>query len=249
MTQDGQVISSLEVPNSSDIGIKSNSDQMVTSFSSKSEVALNLSTDKSLVTFMGYAPIDALDVSNSNTPFVVDPTNPVSASYYRVVAQVDQHGKFLFTKTNAYSGNNGRAAILNNTNGANHVYTSGNAGNGTNPQPNGVIVSADAQILNGANKPLNAQKDPGLPTPVGSFNIAQLGDKADKIGKEYALSRQACGSRWLFGERDYRLQILSLLASALSSAGPRAIWRKTRIAAVLSPQMGFWLRPPQLLAR
>ncbi len=25
--------------------------------------------------------------------------------------------------------------------------------------------------------------------------------------------------------------------------------RKTRIAAVLSPQMGFWLRPPQLLAR
>ena len=72
---------------------------------------------------MGYlAPIDALDVSNSNTPFVVDSTNPVSASYYRVVAQVDQHGKFQFTKTNAYSGNNGRAAILNNINGAT-IYT------------------------------------------------------------------------------------------------------------------------------
>ena len=71
---------------------------------------------------MGYlAPVDTLDVSNSNTPFVVDPTNPVSASYYRVVAQVDQRGKFRFTKTNAYSGNNGRAAILNNSNGANVV--------------------------------------------------------------------------------------------------------------------------------
>ena len=46
---------------------------MVTSFSSKSELALNLSTDHSSLTFMGYvAPIDALDVSNSNTPGEVD---------------------------------------------------------------------------------------------------------------------------------------------------------------------------------
>ena len=55
-------------------------DQMVTSFSSKSELALNLSTDGSYVTFMGYhAPIDGIDVSNSNTPGVIDPTNPVYA--------------------------------------------------------------------------------------------------------------------------------------------------------------------------
>jgi hypothetical protein len=116
LTPFGQRISSLEVPNSSQHGITPNSDQMVSSFSSKSEVALNLSTDKNFVTFMGYlASTDVIDVSNSNTPFVVDPTNPVSASYYRVVAQMDQHGKFRFTKTNAYSGNNGRAAILNNS--------------------------------------------------------------------------------------------------------------------------------------
>jgi hypothetical protein len=185
LTPFGQRISSLEVPNSSQHGITPNSDQMVSSFSSKSEVALNLSTDKNFVTFMGYlASTDVIDVSNSNTPFVVDPTNPVSASYYRVVAQMDQHGKFRFTKTNAYSGNNGRAAILNNGNGVDVVYTSGNAGNGANPQPNGVIVGAGAQILTAANRPLHAQMDPALPTPVGSFNVTQLGDKADKTGKD-----------------------------------------------------------------
>ena len=118
LTPSGALVNSLEVPNSSQHGVPPTKDQMVTSFSSKSEVALNLSTDGQFVTFMGYlAPINALDVSNSNTPAVVDPTNPVTEADFRVVAQVDGHGKFRFTKTNAYSGNNGRAAILNNTNG------------------------------------------------------------------------------------------------------------------------------------
>jgi hypothetical protein len=185
ITRSGMLISSREVPNSSQRHVSPTSDQMVGSFSSKSEVALNLSTDKRFVTFMGYlAPIDAIDVSNSNTPFVVDPTNPVSASYYRVVAKVDQHGRFHFTKTNACSGNNGRAAILNDNNGASLLYTSGNAGNGGNPQPDGVIVGAGAQILAAQDNPLRTQMDPALPTPVGSFNITQLGFKADKIGKD-----------------------------------------------------------------
>ncbi len=185
LTRSGFWISSLEVPNSSQRHIRPDSDQMVGSFSSKSEVALNLSTDKRFVTFMGYlAPINMLDVSNSNTPFVVDPTNPMPGQSYRVVAKVDQHGRFGFTKSNAYSGNNGRAAILNNDAGANLLYTAGNAGNGGNPQPNGIIVGAGAQILTDANKPLGAQMDPGMPTPVGSFNITELGDKADKIGKD-----------------------------------------------------------------
>jgi hypothetical protein len=57
--------------------------QVVTSFSSKSEIALNLSTDGRVVTFMGYqAPLNAIDVSNSNTPAVVDPTNPVPGSFF-----------------------------------------------------------------------------------------------------------------------------------------------------------------------
>ena len=85
---------------------------------------------------MGYvAPIDAIDVSNSNTPGAIDPTNPVGNNTYRAVATVDSNGQFIFTETNAYSGNNGRAAILNNTDGANVFYTAGNAGNGSNPQP------------------------------------------------------------------------------------------------------------------
>ena len=184
LTPAGAAVNSLEVANSSQNGVPPTKDQMVTSFSSKSEVALNLSTDGQYLTFMGYlAPLDALDVSNSNTPLVVDPTNPVGVETYRVVAQVDAHGKFHFTETNAYSGNNGRAAILNNSNGANVVYTAGNAGNGGNPQPDGIIIGAGLQILSPETKALVAQ-DADLPTPVASFNITQLGDAPDKIGKD-----------------------------------------------------------------
>jgi hypothetical protein len=184
ITPTGSLINSLEVPNSSQNGVPPTKDQMVTSFSSKSELALNLSTDHQYLTFMGYlAPIDAIDVSNSNTPAIVDPTNPVGESAFRVVAQVDEKGKFKFTKTNAYSGNNGRAAILNNTNGANFFYTAGNAGNGGNPQPDGIITGAGTQILTPQVKALVAQQ-PGDPTPVGSFSITQLGDAADKVGKD-----------------------------------------------------------------
>jgi hypothetical protein len=184
ITPSGTLVTSLEVPNSSQNGVPPTKDQMVTSFSSKSEIALNLSTDGNFLTFMGYlAPIDALDISNANTPAVFDSTNPDGLSAFRVVAQVDQHGKFQFTKTNAYSGNNGRAAVMNNTGGANLFYTAGNAGNGGNPQPDGIIVGAGLQILTPEIKSLVAQ-NPGTPTPVGSFNITQLGDKADKIGKD-----------------------------------------------------------------
>jgi hypothetical protein len=134
---------------------------------------------------MGYlAPIDAIDVSNSNTPDVVDSTNPVTSSYSRVIATVDERGRFRFTKTNAYSGNNGRAAVLNDRAGVDVFYTTGNAGNGSNPQPNGVIIGAGAQIMTAAKTPLVDQPDPGLPTPVGSFNVTQLSLKADKIGKD-----------------------------------------------------------------
>jgi hypothetical protein len=184
ITPTGFLINSLEVPNSSQRGVPPTKDQLVTSFPSKSELALNLSTDGNYLTFLGYvAPINAIDVSNSNTPAIVDPTNPVAESFYRAVAQVDQHGKFHFTKTNAYSGNNGRAAILNNIGKENILYTAGNAGNGGNPQPDGIIIGAGAQILTPEVKALVAQH-PGMPTPVGSFNITQLGLKADKIGKD-----------------------------------------------------------------
>ena len=185
VTPFGWVLSSLQVPNSSQNGVGPNSDQMVTSFSSKSELAVNLSTDGKALTFMGYfAPIGAIDVSNSNTPGEIDPTVAPGNAYYRSVAEVNQLGQFHFTKTNAFTGDNGRAAILNDSNGANFVYMAGNAGSGTQtPQPVGVIIGTGAQMLTPTTEPESAE-NPGAPTAVGSFNLAQLGDKVDKIGKD-----------------------------------------------------------------
>ena len=53
-TPGGMFINSLEVPNSSQKGVPPQKDQVVSSFSSKSELALNLSTDGRYLTFMGY---------------------------------------------------------------------------------------------------------------------------------------------------------------------------------------------------
>ncbi|MBB6247403.1 hypothetical protein [Rhodanobacter sp. A1T4] len=182
VTPNGWLINSLEVPNS--VHPYSPAGQLVTSFSSKSEIGLHLSLNHKYLTFMGYvAPVNAVDVSNSNTPGAVDPTNPVGENFYRAVATVDGNGNFDFTETNAYSGNNGRQAILNDRHGANYFYTSGNAGDGSNPQPNGVILGAGAQFITPANLREVAQK-PGTTTPLASFSIAALGDKADKIGKD-----------------------------------------------------------------
>ena len=82
-----------------------------------------------------------MDVSNSNTPGVIDPTNPVPGAVYRAVAQMSANGPLRITETNAYSGNNGRAAITANAGGHELIYTAGNAGNGSTPQPNGVILA------------------------------------------------------------------------------------------------------------
>ncbi|GAA4136627.1 hypothetical protein [Leifsonia shinshuensis] len=170
----GSVLQSFEVPSS----------EAVTSFSSKSELALNQSTRGDTVTFMGYASTPGqLDVSNSNTPGVIDPTNPNPNATYRVVISLGVDGKFTYTETNAYSGNNGRAAILNDSKGAKSIYTAGNAGNGANPQPKGVVLGAGAQILTPSKLPEAAQT-PAQPTPVGSFSITQLGRPADKVGKD-----------------------------------------------------------------
>ncbi|MGD0446478.1 MAG: hypothetical protein ABSA39_21280 [Edaphobacter sp.] len=184
ITPIGFLLNSLEVPNSSQRNVTAGSNQLVTSFSSKSEVALHLSTDGSVLSFMGYvAPVDTIDASNSNTPGVVDRTNPVGVNFLRAVATVDSTGKFTFTETNAYSGNNGRSAILNNTNGANFFYTAGNAGNGANPQPDGVVLGAGAQFIDPSTAPESFQT-PGTPTPLASFSVTLLGDKADKVGKD-----------------------------------------------------------------
>jgi hypothetical protein len=112
LSTEGKLFGTLAVP----------SDEIVTSFSSKSELALNLGGASP---FFPTGP-NQLDVSNSNTPGVVDPTNPVVSQYYRAVAEVDADGNIQYTDGNAYSGNNGRAAIK--ANGT--YYLTGNNNNG-----------------------------------------------------------------------------------------------------------------------
>jgi hypothetical protein len=158
-------------------------DQFVTRFSSKSELARNLSPQGRYVSFMGYVAQPAmLDVSNANTPGVIDPGNGDFGPYYRVVAQLDRWGHFTFTETNAYSGDNGRAAVTNDENGQDLIYAAGNAGQSKKPV-NGVIVGAGAQFITPSSLP-EADQTPGQPTPLGSFNITQLGYTADKASKD-----------------------------------------------------------------
>ncbi|HYW46756.1 MAG TPA: Ig domain-containing protein [Bryobacteraceae bacterium] len=167
ITPTGTLVNTLAVPGS----------LASTSFSSKSEVALNLSLDAKYVTFMAYqTPPNTVDVSNSNTPGAVDPTNPVGTSYYRSVVQVDAKGAFQLTNTNSYSGNNGRAAVL-----ANGVYyMAGNSNNGSGTPAN-IIATAGVQLA------LPGQ-DPATPAvQIGNFSITQYNDPA--TGKPYAADK------------------------------------------------------------
>ncbi|HUI22125.1 MAG TPA: hypothetical protein VLZ74_13905 [Methylocella sp.] len=164
---------------------------IVTSFSSKSELALNFSTSGDALTFMGYsAPINTLDVSNSNTPSHVDPTNPVAASYQRAIIQFGGGQQaFHVTPVNTYSGNNGRAAILNDKYGQNIYFTVGNAGNGSGTPPIFIVNNTGVQI---------AQPNTPDTTVVGvqqgtqgaskgfqyGYSVTQYGYSADKSGKD-----------------------------------------------------------------
>ena len=164
---------------------------LTTSFSSKSELSLNLSTDGSVFTFMGYlAPVNTIDVSNSNTPGVFDSTNPVPSSYYRTIAQVNANGAVQITENNAYSGNNGRAAILSNG----FYYLVGNSNNGSGTPAN-VVAAAGAQIAVPSGVALmdpQPDQNPGAPVEIGDFSVTQINpltgkpyaSKADKAGKD-----------------------------------------------------------------
>jgi phosphodiesterase/alkaline phosphatase D-like protein len=136
-----------------------------TSFSSKSELALNLSADGTAVTFMAYeSPINALDVSNSNTPNPVDPTNPVTTQVQRAVAQIDANGNLQVTPVNAYSGNNGRAVILGSTGDYYMVGNAGNSGKG----PTGTTLSQ-----------LSDNTGVQMVAPGGGPNTTVVGEVAD----------------------------------------------------------------------
>jgi hypothetical protein len=179
--ENGQPVKSVTVPDDPSQG-----DYLTTSFPSKSELAINQSTDGQSDTFVGYvASPGTLDASNANTPGAPDPTVSDSANpTYRAVGQVNAAGQFQFTETNAFTGDNGRAAVLDPEDGPNGtIFAVGNAGNGANPEPANVIDGAGSQILTPANESEAAQ-NPGSPTPYGNFNITELGDPADKSGKD-----------------------------------------------------------------
>ncbi|MBO0768089.1 MAG: hypothetical protein J2O48_05320 [Solirubrobacterales bacterium] len=164
--------------------------EQTTSFSSKSELALNLSTDGQDLTWSGYnAAPGALDASNSNTPYVYDATNPDIASmpnspsgtpgYFRRVGDYNvANSKFSYTDTNDYSGDNGRAALLDNA--ADEIFMAGNSNNGSTSTAQPLVNVTGAQSVT-----------PGQPAdtvpskPLASFSTQQIGaTKVDKPGKD-----------------------------------------------------------------
>ena len=169
-------------------------DIAVTSFSSKSELSLHLSPDGKAVTFMGYdATVNALDVSNSNSPNHVDPTNPDTGVHARVVAELDFDGSLHRTKVNIYSGDNGRGAIrANRVNGtpADQYFTVGNAGNGSGIQPALIVDDTGVQLatpgVDNSDTVVGVQQ--GTPGSKNGFQfgfaVGQLGLAADKSGKD-----------------------------------------------------------------
>lgn len=112
--------------------------QMVTSFESKSELAVNVATNGQSLSFSGYgAPNGSVDASNSNTPGVFDFTNPdvagenstyTAGGYYRVAGDLSSDGRWTFTDTNSYSGDNERAVLLDPAD--NEFLAAGNDNNG-----------------------------------------------------------------------------------------------------------------------
>jgi|HubBroStandDraft_4_1064222.scaffolds.fasta_scaffold17754_2 hypothetical protein len=186
----GQVCHSLAVP----------TDQVVTSFSSKSELGLHLFADDDgpLLTFMAYAGagVGSLDVSNSDAVAGQDPTNPVTFAFglnyafHRTVVSLDKHGDFAYTPTIAYGGNNGRSALLD-PNGL--YYSVGNANNGnaatfgasngTNPD---VTETTGLEVVN----PINGSSA-SVAIPVGNsaevdplLQFTFVPGKPDKPGKD-----------------------------------------------------------------
>ena len=167
-----------------------------TSFSSKSELALNLSTDGRSLTLMGYAaPINRIDISNTDTPAVIDPTNTDTQSpTNRAVVELDGIGRISATPVSAYSGNNGRAAVLVRDiqgSGEDAYLMVGNGGNGSGTEPASLVASTGVQlIVPGSGNPQTTvvgapQGSPGAKNGYQfGFSVASLGLPADKSGKD-----------------------------------------------------------------
>lgn len=171
---------------------------VVTSFSSKSELGLHLARDwrGSHVIFVAYAGagVGALDVSNSDAVAGQDPSNPVTFAFgtnyafSRTVVSMDEDGRFTYTPTINYGGNNGRSALL----GSNGLYyTVGNANNGnaaafgpsngTNPD---VTETTGLEVVDPINSPWPSLTGPANSAQVDPLLLFKFGTKSDKPGKD-----------------------------------------------------------------
>ena len=168
--------------------------QIVTSFSSKSELGLNLTRTSSgyVATFMGYAPGGAgypptaagmLDVSNADSTSYVDPTNVASQFYKgsytdyafnRSVVAVGANGSYSITPTLAYGGDNSRAAVLA-PNGL--YYTVGNSNSGSTRAPQ-LTTTTGLEVVTPGSTPNSKMIDPTFNT----YPTYQTYSK-DKAGK------------------------------------------------------------------
>ena len=159
---------------------------LATSFPSKSELAINESAGGAL-TLMGYlAPANALDVSNSNTPNHLDPTNPVGLTYQRAVAQINPDATLQVTPVDTYSGNNGRAAVL----AGGSYFMVGNAGNGSGTEPANIVDNTGVQTTTpgGSAEAVAVGVQQGTSGASKGFqfgySVVQNGNPADKSGKD-----------------------------------------------------------------
>ena len=154
-----------------------------TSFSSKSELGLNIAYTSrgAVLTFMGYAGggVGNLDVSNSDTTAYADTTNPVTSffapthggayAFNRSVVAVSANGSYTVTQTLAYGGNNGRGAVLA-ANG--NYYTVGNSNNGSGT-PTQLTTTTGAEVVTPGSTPNSTMIDPTYQSVSG-----------DKAGKD-----------------------------------------------------------------
>jgi hypothetical protein len=181
----GSVSSVLNLPAASALDANNG---IVTSFSSKSEGSLTFSPNGQTVSLMGYsAPVGSLDVSNAQTPGALEPGNTdIQTPTYRTVATINATtGQIIYTQTNSFSGNNGRAAVLLPDNQT--LLLIGNAGNGNGG--NDITNGTGVQFTTLGSTPLpvptttSGQYGPGS-TEVGFYAIGQNGYAADKTAKD-----------------------------------------------------------------
>lgn len=170
---------------------------VTTSFSSKSELGLNLTPDGNGVTLSGYiAPAGQLDVSNANTLYHDDPTCLIfnNGDFQKGIIQVDYLGNVEVTPNNAYSGDNCRAALLGNaTDGNAYYYTAGSAGN-SGSGVTGTTMTMLAQctgiqmVLPGAGGQTTAVGEAfGTPNSSTGYQLGYPGLSSDKTGKDMNL--------------------------------------------------------------